>query len=244
MSLEHVPLAARAAYALSAPTYDAENAVTILEDRAVRSITPPLQGARLLDAACGTGRRLPHPGTRGPHTVVGIDLVYDMIARARDRGAETAARYTRRAQRTRQGAAVLSVADLRALPCRDESFDIVWCRLVLGHVRDIAPAYQELARVARRGAHVIISDFHPAAAHAGHVRTLHDEALQRLVVEHHIHEPEVHEHAARAAGFTLGSRIDCAVGPAVRRFYNDRGRLAAYEQQRGLPLVLVLGFRA
>jgi hypothetical protein len=50
--------------------------------------------------------------------------------------------------------------------------------------------------------------------------------------------------SARAAGLTLGSRTDCAVGPAVQRFYLAAGRLDVYEQQRGLPLVLVLGFRA
>ncbi|MFW6078218.1 MAG: hypothetical protein ACODAE_01265, partial [Gemmatimonadota bacterium] len=56
----HAALPARDAYRLWARTYDeAETAVSALDELAVRRLTPPLDGLTLLDAACGTGRRLP-----------------------------------------------------------------------------------------------------------------------------------------------------------------------------------------
>ena len=52
------PLEPAQAYRLWAPTYDAENVVTTLEDRLVRMVTPSLRERHLLDAACGTGNGL------------------------------------------------------------------------------------------------------------------------------------------------------------------------------------------
>jgi malonyl-CoA O-methyltransferase len=200
-------------------------------------MTPSLSGKALLDAGCGTGRRLPFTGRARPRTVVGIDLVFEMIVRARDRQRELAMDPPR-------STAALAVADLQALPCRDALFDVVWCRLSLGHVPVLEPAYAELARVAHTSASIIISDFHPAAAHAGHARSFRDQRGQRHSVEHYIHEAGEHVRAARAAGLTLTAHEECAVGPVVRRYYEDAGLIEQYAQQEGFPFVLVLGFRA
>ncbi|MQA90444.1 MAG: methyltransferase domain-containing protein [Gemmatimonas sp.] len=223
------PLPAREAYRLWADSYDAENPVTILERDCVRDLMPLLRGKALLDAACGTGRRLPDAETGGARRVVAVDLVHEMIHRAQAR------RRTPRA---------LAVADVRALPFLESLFDIVWFRLAAGHVPDLGDAYRELARAARAGAYVIVTDFHPAAASAGHVRSFRDARGTLRVVEHHIHDVGVHVNAATRAGLTLERTIEPAVGPTVRQFYVAAGRLAAYERQRGLPLVLALLFRA
>src|SRR5690606_2986470 len=76
-------LPAREAYRLWAPRYDAENAVTLLEDRAAAELTPPLAGRALPDAGCGTGRRL--AGADGARLAVGVDLVPAMLAAGRAR---------------------------------------------------------------------------------------------------------------------------------------------------------------
>jgi malonyl-CoA O-methyltransferase len=49
--------------------------------------------------------------------------------------------------------------------------------------------------------------------------------------------------AARRVGLVLVARRVAAVGADVRALYADAGKLAAYEAQRGLPLVLALAFR-
>jgi malonyl-CoA O-methyltransferase len=164
-----------------------------------------------------------------PALAVGIDLVPEMLLRAR------------RAARTKRR---LAAADVRALPCRAATFDVVWCRLVLGHVRSLAAAYGELARVARGGGHVIVTDFHAAAARAGHVRSFRDAAGELHVVEHHTHDAADHIDAARRAGLELAAVLEPAVGPSVRRFYAARARLDDYQSQRRLPLVLALSFTA
>ncbi|HEX7120126.1 MAG TPA: class I SAM-dependent methyltransferase [Longimicrobiales bacterium] len=219
------PLPARDAYPLWAPQYDAENAVTTLEDHAVGELSPPPAGRALLDAGCGTGRRLPRPSDGG--LAVGVDLVPEMLAAGRA---------------SRPGGPPLVAGDATSLPLRAGVFDLVWCRLVAGHLRELLPLYRELARVSRPGAAVVVTDFHPAAARAGHERTFRDAAGRVRAVEHHVHEPEDHERAAAAAGLALDGRVDAVVGPEVRPFYERAGALDRYEAQRGLPLVLALRY--
>lgn len=217
--------AVRAAYRLWSSSYERETAVSLLEDRAVAGLGVSLEGRALLDAGCGIGRRL--AAAQGVRAGVGVDLVPEMLAAGRERWPALA----------------LAAGDLRALPLRDAAFDVVWCRLALGHLPQIGSAYLELARVARLGAELIVTDFHPEAAGAGHRRTFRDAEGRLHDVEHHVHTPEQHERAARAAGCALAERRDAPVGPLIRDFYAGADRLDLYQQQQGLPLVLLLRFR-
>ncbi len=217
-------LGARDGYRLWAPTYADETAISYLEDRLVAAMTPPLVGLRLLDAGCGTGRRL---RAASAASAVGVDLSPEMLA---------AGGLPPPGMRT-------VVGDVRALPLPDRAFDIVWCRLVIGHLPECASAYAELARVADHGAKVIVTDFHPAAWAAGHRRTFRDGTGAVREVEHHVHRLDVQLAAARAAGLDSVGVREAAIGPDVRRFYEKAGRQALYEEHLGLSVVLALAFR-
>lgn len=262
MNTRAIPLPAREAYRLWVDTYDAENPITVLEQHAVRMLTPPLAGGWLLDAGCGTGRRLPRTGGRGPRRVVGVDLVFEMLRHARTRSSRSAGAGSPRnadpgpqpevastspatsTARRAHPVPALALADVQALPCRDHVFHVVWCRLVIGHLPNLPSVYAELARVARRAGHVIVTDFHPAAVEAGHLRSFRDARGELHVVEHHVHDAAAHVQAAARAGLKVAGRIEPRVSRAVRPLYAAADRIDAYERQRGLPLVLALAFRA
>jgi malonyl-CoA O-methyltransferase len=211
------------AYALWAPHYAAETVISALDYVAVESLGVDVRGRRLLDVGCGIARRMTQARESGVRLAVGLDLTPRMLAEARK-------------------GELLAAADVRALPVGDETFDVVWCRLVLGHLPDLDAAYAELARVCARGGRVVVTDFHPDAVEAGHRRTFRDEGGVVKEIEHHVHTPRSHRRAAAQAGLTLVHRFDRAVGETVRGFYERAGRLDAYEQQRGLALVLALAF--
>lgn len=221
-------LPAETAYRLWAESYDEENPLTTLDHRAAALLTPPLAGRTLLDAACGTARRLAFGGSAGPRLAAGVDLVFEMLRRGR---ADRARRQT------------TAAGDLRALPLRSSRFDVVWCRLAAGHLPRIAPLYRELARVLAPGGRAIVTDFHPAAVAAGHRRLFRDTSGKSHLVAHVVHEPEAHERAAAAEGLLLESRIDLPIGEEVRVFFERAGALDRYERDRGLPLLLALRFR-
>ena len=219
-------LKARDAYRLWSGTYDEENPLTVLDETAVRIFTPALEGLDLLDAACGTGRRLVFRGS-APRSAAGVDLVFEMLARGR--------RVTGRPSGT-------GAADVRALPFPAERFDVAWCRLAAGHLPSLAPLYAELARVLRTGGCAVVTDFHPEAIRRGHTRVFRDASGASHAVEHVVHLPGDHEAAAAAAGLAFDSGGSLGVGVEVRPFYERAGKLDRYARDAGMPLLLPMRF--
>lgn len=217
-------LAPREAYRRWAPVYEAENAITHLEQAEVAALGPSPVGRHLLDAGCGTGRRLAWSGAA---RATGVDLSPEMLAQGRGNPALTEVE--------------LIEGDLRALPLPDRAFDLVWCRLAIGHLAELEAAYAELARVAAPGATVIVTDFHVAAHAAGHRRTFRVDG-EVIEVAHFPHPAETQVAAARCAGLTPRARSQAVIGPEVRRYYEAAGRLALYREHCGLPAVLALAF--
>lgn len=213
-------LSAQEGYRLWAPTYEAETAITFIENRLAADLTPSLAGRRLLDAGCGTGRRLKDSGAS---FALGIDLSPEMLAAGKPAHA--------------------AVGDIRALPVASGSFDIVWCRLAIGHVEQASVVYSELARVCAPGARVVVTDFHADAVAAGHRRRFRDQDGNSREVVHWAHEADRQVGFAAAAGLTLLDRRNGAIGPEVRPFYEQVDRLAAYDEHLGLNVVLALSFR-
>jgi malonyl-CoA O-methyltransferase len=213
-------------YRMWAPTYSEETAISSLENDAVKALTPTLAGRRLLDAGCGTGRRL---RSAGAAIAIGVEPVPEMVA---------------------AGVAVdgplrdveIVTGDVRHIPMPSRAFDVVWCRLVLGHLPSIGEAYAELARVADCGATVVVSDFHAAAVEAGHRRSFRAGA-KVIELEHYVHRAEDHIEAASVAGLVFRDMRESAIGPDVRSFYERAGKIGEYARHAGLPVVLTLSFR-
>jgi len=219
-------LKAAEAYRLWAPTYSEETVVSALEDRLVASVGPAAAGRRLLDVGSGTGRRM--RALRGaPSFAVGVDLVPEML----------------RAVRTSDVRGHRVAGDVLRLPFGDGTFDLLWCRLVLGHVADVARAYAELARVSRPGTDLVVSDFHAAAVAAGHTRSFRDQGGSVREIEHHARTCDEHAALAGAQGWTVTRAVEAPAGEAERHFYERAGRLAQLASEAALPLVMVMCLR-
>lgn len=206
----------REAYSLWAPTYAAETVTSFLDNELAQQMMQGLPQARLLDAGCGIGRRIQSiPGA------IGIDQSPEMVAAS--------------------GASNIVAGDIRYMPFDSGYFDMIWCRLVLGHLPDPLVALRELARVCMPGGHIFLTDFHPEAAAAGHRRTLTDRAGTVHAIEHHVHTNLVE--LAAEAGLELIEHRDAAVGPSVRSFYVRGIGINAYRRDLGLKLVNAFLFR-
>jgi SAM-dependent methyltransferase len=134
----------RDGYAKWSRNYDTiDNALLVAEQPVVEGITSTLPSGLALDAACGTGRHAAHLSRR--HKVTGVDGSPEMLAVARAKVPD----------------AEFIEADLTDVPLPDDSFDVVVCALALCHFRELAPPICELARLARPGATVVLTDPHP-----------------------------------------------------------------------------------
>jgi ubiquinone/menaquinone biosynthesis C-methylase UbiE len=174
-------------YADWSKTYDLPgNPLIHLEETVLVPLLDALTPGRALDAACGTGRVSARLAAAG-HDVVGVDATPEMLelARAKVPGAE------------------FVEGRLEALPVEDGGFDLVVCCLALDHCADVGPPIAELARAARPGGRVVISDIHPTMIHLGGQAAYVDERGAWAFVRGHAHLHSEYLSALSAAGLEV-----------------------------------------
>jgi ubiquinone/menaquinone biosynthesis C-methylase UbiE len=211
------------AYASWAQTYDGPNPLFTAEEPAVRSFLDGIEPGRALDVACGTGR-LAQILTERAHRVIALDASIEMLARVPSNAP----------------GASLACADLRRLPLRTSSLDLVVCGLALTHVPALREPIVEFSRVMRAGARLIVSDIHPVAAATGAHAFFVREDGSRGVTRNEVHWPSAYVDAFRSAGLA----IEQAAEPRFdARFVEEMPeaaiRNAARESLVGLPFALV-----
>lgn len=172
---------ARHGYDRWAATYDDADPSTLLDGQTFFSLAQPLEGSRILDLGCGTGRfaRRCHAGTH----VVGLDVSGAMLRRA-----QAADRHVAWVQ-----------GSVDALPFRPSTFDRVVSGLVIDHVVDLPRFFRELADVLIDGGRAVVSAVHPQMQRlTGSTVTFQDKG-RNCRMEGVIHElPEVLEAAVYA----------------------------------------------
>jgi malonyl-CoA O-methyltransferase len=124
---------------------DAPNPVIALEERKVAPLLPELQGKRVLDLGCGTGRWLRILGAHLPASLVGVDRSPAMLGVAR------------------RSFAGLVRADCVQLPFAHGVFDFVICSFAVGHLPDLAVFARECARILKPKGTLFVTDLHPKA---------------------------------------------------------------------------------
>jgi ubiquinone/menaquinone biosynthesis C-methylase UbiE len=145
----------------------------------------------VLDVGCGTGVFLRMCADRGA-TVSGLDAAPGLLELARERVPE----------------ADLRLADLQALPYDDGSFDVVTGFTSFFFADDMVAALREAARVARRGAPVVIQAF-------GRPEQCELEAVKLAVAAHRpggteeqYWRPGIVDEIATAAGLRIERSFD------------------------------------
>ena len=136
---------------------DEGNAYNSLYERpGMLGLLGSVAGARVLDLGCGAGTLSAELIARGASRVVGIDISPRMITLAHSRfassftGADASPEFV-----------VGDVADGGLASFEDAAFDAVAASLVMHYVRDWSLTLRELARVVRRGGHLVFSTHHP-----------------------------------------------------------------------------------
>lgn len=174
-------------YAAWSETYDRPgNPLIHLEETVLLPLLASLRPGRALDAACGTGRVAAHLAAAG-HDVVGVDTTPEMLELARRR--VPGARFVE--------------GRLQALPVEDASFDVVVCCLALEHSAELGPPVSELARAARQGGRVVVTNLHPFLVQLGGQGAFTDSGGTWGFVRSYPHLPGDYLRAFAAAGLEL-----------------------------------------
>jgi malonyl-CoA O-methyltransferase len=216
----------RAGYDRWALVYDHDvNPLPALEERPMRAAIGDVQGQRVLDLGCGTGRHTAWLAEHGA-TVTAVDFSLGMLAHARERCAEADVSFV--------------VHDVHEpLPFGDSSFSAVISALVLEHVRALRPFFAEVRRVLRNGGLAHISTLHPSMFMLGSQARFTDPDSGQIVRPGSVDHPfgEIVMSALRA-GFTMECIQELA--PSLE-FADQYPRSVKYV---GRPMLLILTLRA
>jgi len=184
-------------YTTWAETYDHPteldpDPIQALEGPLMREHIDGLPDGPVLDAACGTGRHTAHLVKKG-HEVLGVDGNEAMLEKAKEKVPE----------------AEFKVGDLTKLPADDASYGAITCGLAFGHVPDLGPAANELARVLKPGGTVAISAPHPfITAVLGWRAPIFDAEGNGWEVPEYGHWPGEYVDAFNDAGLTVRRLIE------------------------------------
>lgn len=172
-----------------------------------------VDGARVVELGCGTGRHAAPVLAAGATAYLGVDGSPGMLAQAQARVADPRAAWL--------------TADLAALPaCPGPRFDRALIVLVLEHVEAPAPLFAALADWLAPGATLRILELHPERIAAGTAAHFVDDGVEHRFASF-AHEPAALTAALTDAGFIAAARTWHADGEllaAVPRLAKHAGR--------------------
>jgi SAM-dependent methyltransferase len=209
---------------------------------AMRSLLPPLGGARVVDLGCGYGWFCRWARAQGAESVLGLDLSARMLDRAREMTADPAIRYAE--------------ADLAAPGLPEAAFDLAYSSLALHYRPEVAGALAAVHRALRPGGRLVASVEHPismAPRRPGFVRDAEGRPVWPLdadleegerrtdrlapgVIKHH-RTVAFWVNALLAAGFALERLEDWGPSPAQVAARPD------WAPEREQPMFLLLAAR-
>ena len=221
-------LPAEEAYQQWAPEYvSAPNPLFCLEERHLAPLLQSTIRCDVVDLGCGTGRWLTRISELQPRSLIGVDISAAMLERA----AEALGPRARLVQ-----------ADCLSTRLVATSADWILASFLLSYVVDLNALAREIARIARPGALVFLSDVHPATNEYGWKRTFR---CGREVIEIQTYPYRIRDlHAAmQAAGFEMQSFSEYCFEDEEKVVFLQAGRPDLCEAVEGLPVLMLAGYR-
>jgi len=189
-------LSAAEGYAEWSKIYDSSyNPLINLETAYLDQFLPEVKGKSIVEAGCGTGRKLQILRERGATKLVGLDFSPEMLKLAIQKfGSEIQ----------------FHQHDIKKLwPIDNDSADMVVFSLVLEHIRDLQFPFAEANRVLKNKGVILISEIHPSYREQGFQASFKFEAdVKKRLVESYHHSIGDFQKAAELTGFIITSQND------------------------------------
>lgn len=179
------------AYDRWAKTYDSDpNKTRELAAAALRKAGLEITGSNVVEIGCGTGVNTQWLAEEAA-SVVALDFSAGMLQQAKARVHAPQVRFVQQ--------------DIRsAWPVSDAGADIVVIMLVLEHIADVAPIFNEAARALRPGGELFVCELHPARQMSGRQAEFTDtDTGEHVRVPAYLHDISEFINAGLAAGFEL-----------------------------------------
>ena len=177
------------AYTRWSDTYDSDRNLTRdLDHQATQHALTGLRYQNIMELGCGTGKNtafLTQVGAR----IIAVDFSSGMLRQARSK--------------IRSDSVFFVVADItKQWPCKDESFELIVCNLVLEHIEDLDAVFAQVSRSLKTGGQFFLSELHPFRQYKGTKANFlrENEAIEINAFIHHLSD---FTESARANGLSL-----------------------------------------
>jgi malonyl-CoA O-methyltransferase len=150
-----------------------------------------LKGQRfpsILEIGCGTGKNTEFLAQIGD-AVLAFDFSEKMLAKARQKVTASHVRFEQ-------------VDITQPWNCKDNSFDLITCNLVLEHIQDLNHIFAQAARTLRNGGWFLVNELHPFKQYGG-TKARFERGADVVEVDVFIHHISEFMHAAEGSGLRL-----------------------------------------
>ncbi len=178
----------------------------------------------IVDIGCGTGRHWQKIVGRKPLRLLGFDVSKGMLEILKDKfpNAETH---------------LLSDDNLKEI--NDNFCDIIISTLTVAHIKNIAKALTEWARVLKPGGEIIITDFHPDLLAKGAKRTFLNNHTS-VVIKNYIHPVEKIKAIARQLNLQVVRLKERNINEAMKHYYQKQNAIVVYNKFYGSPVIYAI----
>ena len=180
-----------AAYNDWAETYDiVQNQTRDLAAKVLRQVNLDLDGRKVVEVGCGTGRNTTWLAERAAE-IVGLDFSEEMLARARSFVNDPRVSFIQHDART-------------IWPLADSSADVVIAMLILEHVEKLEPVFVEAARVLNTGGQFFLCELHPMKQlMGGQAQFSNTRTGERQLISAFLHDVSDYVNAGLSSGLQL-----------------------------------------
>jgi cytosine/adenosine deaminase-related metal-dependent hydrolase/ubiquinone/menaquinone biosynthesis C-methylase UbiE len=211
---------------LWAAVYDTQlNPFLSLEERILSALLPDLRGRDVLDAGCGTGRLFGLLKSHNARCIVGVDSSEAMLQRA-----------------SHDHTCEVRCGSCTSLPVAAASIDFVVSSFVLSYVDDLDAFADQLVRVTRPGATVLLSDVHPGTASALQWKRSFRLGGQEIEVASEAWQIDQIRRVFATRGFRIRTCIEPSFTALEQRIFAQSGRAESFTAMQRLPAIYILEF--
>jgi malonyl-CoA O-methyltransferase len=177
------------AYTRWSDTYDSDRNLTRdLDHRATKEALTGLRYQHIMELGCGTGKNTAFLTQLGGR-ILALDFSPGMLRQAK--------------LKINSDHVFFAVADLtKPWPCRNESFELIVCNLVLEHIEDLNAVFSEVARALRTGGRFFLSELHPFRQYKGTKANFRRD-YEAVEIEAFVHHLSDFTESARANGLAM-----------------------------------------
>jgi ubiquinone/menaquinone biosynthesis C-methylase UbiE len=212
------------AYDIWASEYDdqPDNLMLALDSALFKEMMDEIyvQGKKVVDIGCGTGRQWPFLLSRSPAELIGFDVSSEMLAKLKDKFPEQ------------------KVGKLKgvSLELPDHYCDLIVSTLTIAHIPDAVSALNEWYRILQPGGEICMTDYHPVALVRGGDRTFKKDG-KLIAVKNHVHTIQDIVQIAKQLNMEVIRISERVIDEQVKSYYEKQNALSVYDKFKGTPII-------